>query len=133
MWYSLRKTSVSLYLEYGSTYTGNLSADNIEAAAIDFTLMVKFDLNRNLRTRNKAENSFIDAQELAQGKINQLTCLQCDDKHVLSQLMNLLKRLINTEQAPNGNWRLIIKLNGDHEFDVIPEFRSPNTLVLRVE
>ncbi|MCI5168122.1 MAG: hypothetical protein D3903_19050 [Candidatus Electrothrix sp. GM3_4] len=128
--YSLRKTSIWLSLYFGDNHD-NFLADNIEAT-IGPTITVSFDLNVNLRTNNKQEWSYIDAEKLAQGKIKQLTKLECYDNYVLSQLKKLLDRLIKAKQAPRGNWRLIIQLNGDHEFDVIPEYRSPDTLVLRI-
>lgn len=113
MWHNLRKTSAHIHLEYGYSTTNHLFADSIKAS-INSVAIVSFDLNCNLRTLNKEEFAYIDARGLADGEIEQLSSLQCDDNHLLKRLRNILN---NSELTPD-RWQLVIQLDGEHAFDV---------------
>lgn len=118
---TLRKTKAHVSLTYGHTFTNNLYAENI-AAGIDDTVTVSFDLDCNLRTRNKQTNTYVDARDLADGDIARLETLQFDDDGVLKRISKMLDGI---DPLPE-TWRLIILLDGKHEFDVRPEYNKIN-------
>lgn len=116
-WETLRKTPVLLYLAYGHGHT-KLWADNVRVRPGP-TFVLRLDLNRNLRVRNKRTNSYVDAQALAQGEITRLLTLQLDDQMVLDGIGRKLETLGGSPQV----WHLVLDLEGTHEFVVQPEYR----------
>lgn len=115
-WHQLRKTSQLLHLEYGYNHT-TLCAEKAEARPLGNWLELKFDLDSNLRSRNKAINSYSDARELSEGQIAELKRVQIDDSQVIERLQNILR---NNPQVAD-RWRLILLLSGPHTFSVHPE------------
>jgi hypothetical protein len=81
---------------------------------------IALDLSKNLRTRNKQENSYIDARELADGGVERLTLVQVLDERVVE---DVLRRWRAATPRPEG-WRLLVGLEGTHWFAVDPDRRS---------
>lgn len=125
----LRKTSTIVYVSWDTSDATTLFAENFLARATD-SLDVSLDLANNLRTRNKDENTYSDARELADGGIVSLTSIQIDDKQVLDGLRRKL-RLVRVRPK---QWRLRVQLEGDHWFAVRPEVphHATDTLLLHV-
>ena len=114
MWNTLRKTAAHIYLEHEHSYTNNLHADDIRVQVVGDVVTVSFDLNRNLKTRNKQEFSYVDAKELADGEIATLKSLQCDDDKVITTLAAVLQ----AQSSPPSAWQLVVELGGSHAFPV---------------
>lgn len=118
---TIRTTKAHVSLTYARTFTNNLYAENI-SAGIDETVTLSFDLNCNLRTRNKQTNTYVDARNLADGDIARLETLQFDDDGVLKHISKMLNGIDPLPEI----WRLIILLDREHEFDVRPEYNKIN-------
>jgi len=127
-WKKLKKSGVSLHVEYGETFANDLYGYDAKFRTGP-PFEISLDLNRNLRTRNKTTNTYVDAQELADGDINQLKLVQIIDE-------GLFGRLASEIQATGGSsavWTLAIELGGRHIFQVKPERDDPGeTLYLHV-
>ena len=127
---SLRKTGSHIHLSYASTFSNNLTATDFRIeTSPDFKLI--FDLNNNLRTRNKQKNNYEDARDLADGKINKLELVQIDDDQVIARLEECIERL----DKPPQTWKLTIHLEGEHTFSVEQEAKrigNSTSLILRV-
>ena len=119
MLHTLRKTKTHVSLQYAHSFTNNLFAENTAAEAAE-TITLSFDLNCNLRGRNKQTNTYVDARDLADGDIDELESLQFDDKRVIQRISDMLSRY---DEVPE-TWRLIVQLDGEHRFDVRPEYRK---------
>ena len=119
IWLHLRKGAVSLHLSYGNTFTNNLSATDLRTCASD-VFEFSFDLNKNLRTRNKLNFSYVDARELADGKIKKLKVVQINDKGVIERIGH---RLQGAGKKYN-EWLLRVYLEGEHLFRVRPELKK---------
>lgn len=91
---------------------------------------IRVDLERNLRTRAKGVSTFVDALDLAEGgHINTLKRIDFRDAHILERL----RRHLHYTENKTTPWRLLINLEGEHEFAVEPEYSEPDHLVLRVD
>jgi len=127
-WTLLRKGGTLLHIAYGKTYTNNLYGHDVRVRtgpSLEFSL----DLNPNLRTRNKSENSYYDARELADGHVEGLKLLQLTDDYIIQRLRRVLA---HAREVPR-EWNLIIELEGPHAFRVRPERDATGTsLFLRV-
>lgn len=127
-WISLRKGGTQLHIAYGNTYSNNLCGHNLRVRTKP-SLELSLDLNPNLRTRNKSENSCVDARELADGGIEGLRSVQLFDEYSLRRLGRLLRRV---RKVPS-DWTLIIELEGCHVFVVRPRHApAANSLFLDV-
>lgn len=82
---SLRKTAAHVHITYGGTFTNSLFGDNFTLETKADTLALAIDLSRNLRTRNKSTNSYIDAVDLA-ARHGELESIQIDERAVLDPL-----------------------------------------------
>tara|TARA_A100000171_G_C2105560_1_gene132119 strand:- start:143 stop:559 length:417 start_codon:yes stop_codon:yes gene_type:complete len=122
MLHTLRKTKAHVSLHYQHSFSNNLYAENI-AAEIAETITLSFDLNCNLRGRNKQTNTYVDAKDLADGDIDELETFQFDDKRVIERISEMASRLNATPEI----WRLIVQLDGEYRFDVRPEYREQHT------
>jgi hypothetical protein len=100
-------------VSYGLTFSNNLFADNFRAARGAPRPHLAFDLNRNLRVRNRS-NQYDDARELARGAIASLRLVQLSDDQVLERLAQMYAK------DPAPEWRLTIDLEGAHDFNVRP-------------
>ncbi len=118
-WTTLNKGGTHLHIAYGHTHTNNLYAYEVRVRTRP-SVELSLDLNGNLRTRNKEENTYYDARELAQGKIAELKLVQLDDERTVKHLGRALKRL---PRAPS-EWTLVIQLEGRHSFRVRPKLRD---------
>jgi hypothetical protein len=127
----LKKGPIHIYLEYGNTHTGKLSAYDIHLRTSPrFELIL--DLNKNLRKRNKNSYTFIDANDLACGDIKNLKLVHLFDNYVLKRLMDTIQSM---DKIPD-KWNLKINLNGEHNFIIEPELKgtdSGHSLLLKVK
>lgn len=127
-WIQLRKGGTLLHIVYGKTHSSNLSGYDVRVRTLP-SMELSLDLNRNLRTRNKSENSYYDARELADGKIADLKLLQLDDGYIIKRLC----RVLRDARGVPPDWMLVIELEGRNAFRVRPERRSTSgSLFLRV-
>ena len=122
-WRTLRKTGILLHVGYGDTFSNNLYAHDSKVRT-DPEFEISLDLNGDLRTRNKAENSYQDARELADGEIEHLQVLQITDHTTINRLAKFLDSL----DDPPSEWILTIELEGRHSFRVRPDFRETGDL-----
>ncbi|HEY3384401.1 MAG TPA: hypothetical protein VGK32_21800 [Vicinamibacterales bacterium] len=129
MWRNLKKTSTIVYASYDFTDATTLFAEDFMARPGD-PFDISLDLTKNLRTRNKDEDTYIDARELADGAISGLRTVQIDDKQVIERIRLKLSDL----PAPPKQWRLRVQLEGDHWYAVRPEAPAgtSDTLLLHV-
>ena len=126
-WLSLKKGGFSLHVAYAGTYTNNLYGYDARVR-IRPTVEISLDLNRNLRTKNKSENGYIDARELADGEIDQLEVVQICDERVIDRLAGAVEMADN----PASEWGLTIELEGQHKFRVRPDADRSDSVFLRV-
>ena len=126
-WLSLKRGGSSLHVAYADTYTNNLYGYDARVR-IRPTVEISLDLNRNLRTKNKSENGYIDARELADGEIDQLEVVQICDERVKDRLAEAVEMADN----PASEWGLTIELEGQHKFRVWPDADRSDSVFLRV-
>jgi len=115
-WTLLRKGGTPLHIAYGATFTNNLYGHQVRVCT-EPSLELALDLNPNLRTRNKSENSYCDARELADGGIAGLKLVQLLDEYIIKRLGRVLGDARNVPRE----WTLIIELEGCHAFRVRPK------------
>lgn len=97
---SLRKTAAQIHVSYAGTYSNNLFADNFTLEDDQGVLTLGIDLSRNLRTRNKSTNTYIDAEDLA-ARHQELESVQIDDGQVFRHLgANLVATTLQRQQRP---------------------------------
>jgi len=125
LWRRLRKGTSLIYVEYGLTPATLFATDVRMQKGPPIT--IGLDLGKNLRTRNIQENTYIDAKELADGEMRRLKRMELHDAYVLTHLRRFL-RDTNYGAAP---WRLVVSLEGQHEFPVEAQLRGGD-LILRV-
>ena len=82
-WRALRKTGTPVCIAYGHTSTNNLTARNFECRA-DAGFELRLDLSGNLRTRARTSNCRIDAQDLADGGVAEITLVQISEEGVVT-------------------------------------------------
>ena len=75
---------------------------------------MKFDLNPNLRKKNKAVSSYIDTIELIEQGVKTITLIQINDKTIIKGVSKFL----------SDEWDIIIELKGEYSFKVKPELNS---------
>ena len=126
-WVIIRKGSSHLYVEYGRKHTGNLSAENIRLR-IGSVVAVSLDLNRNLRKRDKTAGTYMDARALSAGGLSALTLVQIDDPVLVKEFQEGLE----SSAVSAHNFRLIIDLEGEKVFQVVPTIQGASSLQLRV-
>lgn len=114
----------SVYLAFAHTFSNNIFAYNTRLRD-EPELEIRVDLNPNLRGRSKDTNTYLDATELADGDIEQLTLYQTEDEMLIKALDRTLSRLGGSPDT----WRLTLELKGDHSFLVKPEVRTSGALV----
>ena len=90
IWKNIRKGGISLHLEYGGTFTNNLSAKDFRARGGDIP-EIEFSLDHALRTHNKQVNSYLDARQLADGDINKLELIQIVDAKVAKSISQIIQ------------------------------------------
>lgn len=124
-WMTVRKGyDASVYLAFARTFSNNIFAYNTRLRD-EPELEIRVDLNPNLRGRSKDTNTYLDATELADGDIEQLTLYQTEDEMLIKALDRTLSRLGGSPDT----WRLTLELKGDHSFLVKPEVRTSGALV----
>lgn len=130
-WITLKKDGVNVYIEYNKVFSSNLFVYNTQIC-LKPELTIRFDFNPNLKTKNKTTNTYLDAQELAEGKIKGLTLIQIDDNTILKQI----DRILNMENSIPDTLNLIIELEGEYLFKAAPKFQriiGSHTLFLSVK
>ena len=130
-WTTLKKGGVNVHITYNGDFSNNLYLYNTQIC-IKPEFTIKLDFNPNLKTKNKTTNTYLDARELAEGKIKGLTLIQIDDNTILKQI----DRILNMENSIPDTWNLIIGLEGEYLFKVTPKFQrivSSYTLFLNVK
>jgi len=120
-WITARKGSTPLHLMYAHTFSNNVSADNTRVRTQQ-TLELRMDLNRNLRKRNKDTGMYLDARDLADGKMRQLSLVQIDDGLIIDSIRSCL----GVDSPPE--WLLTFELERDWRFVVRPEFQKSHAL-----
>jgi len=125
-WTSLKKGPASLHVAYAGTYANYLCGHKTRVRTQP-GVEISFDLNPNLRARNKSENSYVDARDLADGEIDSLESVQIVDDYIVDRLQSVIGLIHN---VPN-NWILSIELEGPHSFKVRPTFQ-PGSVFLSV-
>ena len=115
-WISLKKGGVGLHVAYAHTFTNNLIG-HATRVRTQPSIEIAFDLNPNLHVRNKSENSYLDARELADGELASLKVVQIDDDYINEKLARALDPIANRSDT----WTLTIELEGTHSFQVRPE------------
>jgi hypothetical protein len=123
---SLKKGRANLYIAYAGTFTNNLYAHET-CIRTQPSIEISFDLNPNLR-KSKATNPYVDARQLAEGKITRLERVHIDDHHIAEQLRDAAFGLVSN--VPE-DWTLTIELEGRHSFRVRPKLGA-DSLVLSV-
>lgn len=111
------KKAQLIHVSYGGTFSNNLYADSFEAILAP-NFGISLDLTQNLRTKNKQENSYQDAKELAEGEIQRLELLQITEERTVGDLLK------NAPHPLPVNWILEIRLNGIYSFSVTPEAKA---------
>jgi hypothetical protein len=62
---SVKKGSIGLYISYSDgNFTSNLYGRNFQFEQKDNEIIFSIDLTKNIKTRNKQMNSYIDIMEL---------------------------------------------------------------------
>jgi hypothetical protein len=122
-WYNIKKGVETIEVEYANGET-TLFVENVEIRPDD-PFDVSLDLGKNLRTRNKRENTYIDGQDFAKN-VASLKSVDINDSTVIKSINQQIKR-VNPTSA-----RLRILLNGEHWFTVSMEAHDEFSLMLRV-
>ena len=78
-WTMVRKGGTGVHLSYGHTFTNNLYAYSTQIRD-EPELEIRVDLTPNLKKRNKQTNTYMDARELADGKLADSNCFRCMTK-----------------------------------------------------
>jgi len=125
-WWDVRKGSVGVTVTYGYGDSGLL----IEKFAVrpGDSFDVRFDMGKNLRTRNKQENSYIDAQDLA-NNMDSVTSIEISDDTIVKGVSKHLQRLKKSSGLPKGV-RVCIVLNGEHWYNARLSIPDEYTLML---
>jgi hypothetical protein len=122
-WMTARKGSTLLHLDYASTFSNNVFGHNTRIRAEpDFE--IRIDLNPNLRVRNKDTGTFLDARDLADGRMSKLTLLQLDDARIINMALRCLKK----KDVRPKIWRLTLELEQEWCFEVRPEIKRSHML-----
>jgi len=119
----MRKGGVLIHVDFGQT--ADLVAENIQIRNSG-RLEISLDLNKNLRTRNKQENSYIDALALSKD-ISQLRWVQLFDDAGLEKIA----QFVESQHGLSECW-LLVELSGSHAVRVRPEFVRGAHLFLHV-
>jgi len=125
-WFPIRKTSTIVHVEYDHA-TATLFAENICVRPED-PFDISVDLNKNLRTRHKSVGTYMDARNLAAGRLRTLHSIQIDEEHVLDRLCSHLEHFGKVPEK----WRLLVNLEGMSWFTIRPQLRGNRSLVLNV-
>ena len=125
-WFAIRKTMTIVHVEYEHA-TATLFAENIRVCPED-PFEIGVDLNKNLRSRSKGVSTYVDAKDLAAGRLRTLRSIQIDDDQVLDRLCSHLEHL----GKPPERWRLLVDLEGMSWFTIRPQLRGNRSLILNV-
>ena len=109
-WIMLKKGVASVFFEYNETWTSNLYIYNTQIC-IKPKFILKFDLNPNLKTKNKLVFSYIDTIDIIEKGLKTITLVQITDKTIIKEVSKFL----------SDEWDIIIELKGECSFKVIPE------------
>lgn len=122
-WRTIRKTLFFIHVDIGMTT--DLFAEHLRVRNDDGP-EIAIDLSKNLRTRNKQENTYADAKALA-ADFGQLRSVQLSDSDLAKEILRLTRS--GTQSA---EWNLLVELGDDsHLYRVRPE-RQGEYLFLHV-
>lgn len=109
--------------------TNNLSCCN-RRVRTRATVELAFDLDPNLRSRNRGTNTPYDARQLANGESAQLKQVQLGDHYAIKRL----RRVLEFARPAPSEWTLAVELEGHHIFRVRPQFdNTMGSLCLHVD
>ena len=119
----IRKGPIHVYVEYGRTFTNNLTIQDTRVSDDEGEPTLSVHLRHKLRTRDKSTDFYDDEHELAESDLAQLRLLQISESSVAERILEHL--------SLGRPWALRIALEGYHTFSVRPEYKERN-LILRV-
>jgi hypothetical protein len=125
-WFSVKKGSVGVHVTYGHGGTDLLMEDCAVRPGDPFDM--RLDMGTNLRTRNKQENSYIDAEDLS-NNMESLKSIQINDDTILRGVSNHMERILRTQGKPE-RVRVCVVLKGEHWFDAALSIPDEFTLML---
>ena len=127
-WWKLRKGQSSLSLQYqNGGFTNNLHGADFRVA-VGSNVELAFDLSGNLRSRNKEENSVLDARAFADGDARELSVVQILDEKIIKGIADHLR---SASPRPT-DWRLTIACGKDWRFRVQSRAGGHDSLFLDV-
>ncbi|HEY7293007.1 MAG TPA: hypothetical protein VH583_24435 [Vicinamibacterales bacterium] len=124
MWFTLKKGAEAISIIYANGETTVFAEDAAIEAADPFG--IRLDLNKNLRSRNKQENTYIDANDFLE-HVHTLKSVQLFDATFIAKVRAQLQRI-----KPTGA-HLRLLLNGEHAFDVGIDSESDLSMWLHVK
>lgn len=113
IWISIKKGGESVHIAYNKTFSNNIFIYNTQIC-IKPKFALKFDLNPNLRKKNKSVSSYIDTVKLIEQGVNAITLIQINDNTIIKGISKFL----------SDEWDIIIELKGEHSFKAKPELNS---------
>lgn len=124
-WMTARKGDAGIHIsDCRGGFTNNLTVQNSRVFSEGPDIQITMDLNGNLRSRTKQDNAYLDAWDLVNGGIGDLSLIQIDDDRFIDVL---IRRLQGFRGKPSA-WYLTLELQGDHTFQVEPEFKTMHRL-----
>jgi len=127
-WFTVKKGAVGVHVMYAHGGT-DLLIENF-AVRPDDPFDVRLDLSKNLRTRNKTENSYVDAVDVS-NNIDSLKSVQINDETILKGVSKHIERALKTQGQPK-RVRLCVLLKGEHWYEVQLTIPNEYTLMLEV-
>src|SRR3954470_18050699 len=97
MWFTLKKGSETVHVEY-SHGGATLFVENVQLQPDD-PFDISLDLNKNLRSRNKQENTYVDANDLA-SEMDTLKSVQITDATAIDGIRKALGRMEQKQSLP---------------------------------
>jgi hypothetical protein len=120
-WVLLKKGGIHLHLTYGNDFTNNVFGYDCRFRDKP-EFEISFDLSKNLKTRNKQTNTYLDALELNNGEIKNLSLFQFSDHTIFKSLNQIFQNLTSVPKV----WKLTIHLGRDWSFVVKPIYDKEN-------
>ena len=120
-WMTARKGDAVIHIsDRQGGFSNNLTVQNSRVFSEGPDIEIAMDLNGNLSSRSKQDNAYLDARDLASGGLDELSLVQVDDDRFIDVLST---RLQGFRDRPR-TWYLTLELEGDHTFEVEPEFKT---------
>jgi len=113
VWIMIKKGGELVHIAYNRTFSNNIFIYNTQIC-IKPKFTLKFDLNPNLRKKNKAVSSYTDANELIEQGVKTINLIQINDKTIIKGISKLL----------SNEWDIIIELKGEYSLKAKPELND---------